>query len=69
MSSLRNWASFIGFKDLGANAYRGRIHSSHLESVCKSLTEMGLTCAFSKPNFQIWSSEDDNEVVLINHSD
>lgn len=68
MSTLRNWASMVGFRDLGGDTYRGQIHSSHLESVCNTLTEMGLTCAFSNPNFQIWSTEDDNEIVLINHN-
>ena len=68
MSNVKTWSKAVGFKDVGEEVYRGSIHSSHLESVQKALTDMGLTRAFQKPNFEIWSSEDDNEVVLINHS-
>ncbi len=68
MSNVKTWVSAVGFKDVGENVYRGRIHSDHLQSVQQALTEMGLTCAHSKANFEIWSSEDDKEVVLINHS-
>lgn len=58
----------FGFTDVGKSVYRGRIHSDHLQFVQQDLTEMGLTCAYSKANFEIWSSEDDKEVVLINHA-
>lgn len=68
MSNVKTWATTVGFKTIGEEAYRGRIHSSHLESVQMALTEMGLTQACKKDNFEIWSSEDDEEVVLINHS-
>lgn len=68
MTKLKTWVSTVGFKDVGGNVYRGRIRSDHLRSVQQALTAMGLTCAHSKTNFEIWSSEDDEEVVLINHS-
>lgn len=62
------YASAVGFKNVGEEVYRGRIHTCHLESVRKALTDMEFTMVHQKPNFEIWSTKDDAEVVLINHS-
>lgn len=68
MSNLKIWASTVGFKSFPENIYRGSVHTDHLSSIQSALESMGLTCVRSKPNFEIWVSENDNDVVLINHS-
>lgn len=67
MSNVKTWAAAVGFRDVGSNAYRGYIHTSHLASVQKALREMGFTQACERPQFEIWSTENDIEVVMINH--
>jgi len=68
MSNVQTWAEQVGFRNIGQGVFRGHIHTDHLVSVQKSLTEMGMTCAHSKDGFEIWTSKDDVYVVLINHS-
>lgn len=68
MATIKQWVETVGFRSLGGNTYRGNIHTDDLQSVQKALIDMKLTCACQKPNFEIWSNENDEVVVLINHS-
>lgn len=68
MSTINTWANLVGFKTIDSKTYRGSISSLNLESVQKALTDMEFSCVCRKKGFEIWVTENDIDVVLINHS-
>lgn len=67
-SVLSSWAFNCGFKDHNNGVFRGRVNTSHKDSVTKGLTNMGLTLvSVTNTGTEIWASEDDAQVVLVKY--
>jgi len=66
MATVAQWASVVGFENLGYGVIRGSINEQHLESVQETLTEMGLSkIGGGKPNCEVWTDKGNENLVLL----
>ena len=66
---VASWAFNSGFENRGNGFFRGSVNPFHKGSVSNALKNMGLTLAsVTKAGTEIWSSEDDDQVVLVKYS-
>ena len=67
-TKIEVWANLVGFSGSTVGVFRGKANPFHRESISNALVAMGAALVgVTKTGHEIWSTADDQEVVIIDY--